>query len=52
MKQPSLFPDHHDARPEPVFTERQRVALIEVMSQIVKACFEHERKGEPCDDSP
>jgi hypothetical protein len=52
MKQPSLFPDHHDARPELVLTERQMVALIEVMSQIVKVLFERERKGDPCDDSP
>jgi hypothetical protein len=52
MQQPSLFPEHHDAQPEPVFTERQRVALIAVMSQIVKAFFERARQGEPGDDSP
>jgi hypothetical protein len=52
LQQPSLFPDHHDAWPELMLTERQRVTLIEVMGQIVKAFFERARKGEPCDDSP
>ena len=42
MQQPSLFPDHQDTQPEPMLTERQMVALIEVMSQIVKAFFERE----------
>ncbi len=46
MRQPSLFPDHPDTQPEPLVTERQMMALIEVMSQIVKACFEREREGE------
>jgi hypothetical protein len=45
MKQPSLFPDHPDNEPEPMLTDRQMVALIEVMSQIVKAFFEREREG-------
>jgi hypothetical protein len=43
MKQPGLFPDHPDTQPEPMLSERQMVALIEVMSQIVKAFFERER---------
>lgn len=46
MKQPSLFPDHPDTQPEPMLSDRQMVALIEVMSQIVKAFFEREREGE------
>lgn len=46
MKQPSLFPDHLDTQPEPMLNERQMVALVEVMSQIVKAFFEREREGE------
>jgi hypothetical protein len=46
MKQPSLFPDPQDTRPEPMVTERQMVALIEVMSQIVMAFFELEREGD------
>jgi hypothetical protein len=48
MKQPSLFPDHQDTQSEPMLTERQMVALIEVMSQIVMAFFEREREGETC----
>ena len=40
MQQPSLFPDHPDTQPEPMLSDRQMVALIEVMSQIVKAFFE------------
>jgi hypothetical protein len=46
MKQPSLFPDHLDTQPEAMLTEHQMVALVEVMSQIVKAFFEREREGE------
>ena len=49
MKQPSLFQDHQHAQPEPMLTERQMVALIEVMSQIVTAFFEREREGDHCD---
>ena len=52
MQQPSLFPEHPNTPPEPMVSDRQMVALLEVMSQIVKACCEHERKKEPCDDSP
>ena len=46
MKQPSLFPDHPNTRPESMVSDRQMVALIEVMSQIVKAFFERARAGE------
>lgn len=46
MKQPSLFPNHPDSQPEPMLSEPQMVELIEIMSQIVKAFFERERKGE------
>ena len=46
MKQPSLFPDHLGTQPEPMLSEHQMVALIEVMSQIVKAFFKREREGE------
>jgi len=46
MKQPSLFPDHPDTQPEPMVTERQMVALTEVMSQIVQAFFARAREGE------
>src|SRR2546425_12026505 len=46
MKQPSLFPDHPNTRPESMVSDRQMVALIEVMSQIVKAFFERAREGE------
>ena len=45
MKQPSLFPDHPHTQPEPMVSDRQMVALIEVMSQIVKAFFERAREG-------
>ena len=45
MQQPCLFPDHPDTHPEPMVSDRQMVALIEVMSQIVKACFAREREG-------
>jgi hypothetical protein len=45
MKQPSLFPDHPNTQPEPMVSDRQMVALIEVMSQIVKAFFERAREG-------
>ena len=46
MQQPSLFPDRQDTQSEPMLTERQMVALIEVMSQIVMAFFELEREGD------
>lgn len=46
MKQPSLFPESPDTQPEPMFSERQMVALVDVMSQIVKAFFERQREGE------
>jgi hypothetical protein len=46
MKQPSLFPDHPDTQPEPMLSDRQMGALIEVMSQIVKAFFARAREGE------
>ena len=46
MKQPSLFPDHPNTQPEPMVSDRQMVALIEVMGQIVKAFFERARAGE------
>ena len=46
MNQPSLFPALLDSQPELRLSERQMVALIEVMGQIVKACFERERQGE------
>jgi len=45
LQQPSLFPDHPNTQPEPMVSDRQMVALIEVMSQIVKAFFEREREG-------
>jgi hypothetical protein len=45
MKQPSLFPDHPDTQPEPMISDRQMVALIEAMGQIVKAFFECAREG-------
>jgi hypothetical protein len=45
MQQPSLFPDHPNTQPEPLVSDRQMVALIEVMSQIVKAFFERAREG-------
>ena len=48
MKQPSLFPDRQDTQSEPMLTERQMVALIEVMSQIVMAFFKLEREGDTC----
>jgi hypothetical protein len=46
MPQPSLFPDHPNTQPEPMVSDRQMMALIEVMSQIVKAFFAHAREGE------
>jgi hypothetical protein len=46
MQQPSLFPDHPNTQLEPLVSDRQMVALIEVMSQIVKAFFERAREGE------
>ena len=46
MKHPSLFPDHPNTRPESMVSDRQMVALIEVMSQIVKAFFARAREGE------
>jgi hypothetical protein len=46
MKQPRLCPDHQDTQPAPMVTERQMGALIEVMSQIVKAFCERAREGE------
>ena len=49
MTQPSLFPDHQDTQPELLLTESQMVALVEVMSQIIKAFFECKKEGEPCD---
>ena len=48
MQQPSLFPDRQDTQSEPMLTERQMVALIEVMSQIVMAFFKREREGDTC----
>jgi hypothetical protein len=45
MQQPSLFPDHPNTQPEPMVSDRQMVALIEVMSQIVKAFFERVKEG-------
>jgi len=45
MQQPSLFPDHPNTQPEPLVSDRQMVALIEVMSQIVKAFFERVKEG-------
>ena len=46
MQHPSLFPAYPDTQPEPMVSDRQMVALIEVMSQIVKAFFERAREGE------
>jgi hypothetical protein len=46
MKQPSLVPDHPDPHPEPMVSDRQMMALIEVMGQIVRAFFERTREGE------
>ena len=46
MQQPSLFPDHSNTPPEPMVSDRQMAALIEVMSQIVKAFFERTREEE------
>ena len=45
MQQPCLFPDHPNTQPEPMVSDRQMVALIEVMSQIVKAFFERVKEG-------
>jgi hypothetical protein len=45
MQQPSLFPDPPSTQPEPMVSDRQMVALIEGMSQIVKAFFERAREG-------
>ena len=45
MQHPSLFPDPSHTQPEPMVCDRQMMALIEVMSQIVKAFFERARKG-------
>ena len=45
MQQPSLFPDHSNTPPAPMVSDRQMVALLEVMSQIVKAFFERTREG-------
>jgi hypothetical protein len=45
MQQPSLLPDHPHTQPEPRVSDRQMMALIEVMSQIVKAFFERTREG-------
>src|SRR5438552_4100205 len=45
MQQPSLFPDHPHTQPEPMVSDRQMVALLEVMSQIVKAFFARARAG-------
>ena len=44
MKQPSLLPDHPDTQPAPMVSDRQMVALIEAMGQIVQACFARERE--------
>ena len=52
MQHPRLVPDHQDTPPEPMGTERQMVALIEVMSQIVQAFFERAREGEPSAGAP
>ena len=46
MQQPSLFPDHPNTQPQPMVSDRQMVALLEVISQIVKAFFERAREGE------
>jgi hypothetical protein len=45
MQQPRLLPAHPNTHPEPLVSDRQMVALIEVMSQMVKACFERARQG-------
>ena len=45
MQQPSLFPDHPDTHPELMVSDRQMMALIEIMSQIVQAFFERAREG-------
>jgi hypothetical protein len=52
MKQPGLFPDHPDTQPEPMVSDRQMVALIEAMSQIVKAFFARARAGASDAESP
>ena len=46
MNQPSLFPDHPDTHPAPMVSDRQMMALIEVMGQIIQAFFERAREGE------
>ena len=46
MQQLSLLPDHPNTPPEPMVSDRQMAALIEVMSQIVKAFFERTREEE------
>ena len=45
MQQPSLFPEHPHTQPEPMVSDRQMVALLEVMSQVVQAFFERTREG-------
>jgi|RhiMethySRZTD1v2_1073278.scaffolds.fasta_scaffold150415_5 hypothetical protein len=45
LQHPRLFPDHPNTHPEPMGSDRQRVALMEVMSQIVKAFFERVKEG-------
>jgi len=45
MQQPSLFPDHPDTPLELMVSDRQMMALIEIMSQIVQAFFERAREG-------
>jgi len=45
MQQLSLFPDHSNTQPEPLVSDRQMVALLEVIGQIVKAFFERAREG-------
>ena len=45
MNQPSLFPDHPDTHHEPMVSDRQMMALIEIMSQSVRAFFERAREG-------
>src|SRR5215468_7993933 len=52
MQQLSLFPEHPNTPPEPMVSDRQMVALLEVMGQIVQAFFERTREGASDAESP
>ena len=52
MKQPSLFADHEDTKPEHQLSEHQKAALVEMMGQILTTGFELKRNRDDHYGSP